>query len=93
MHKEDFIKHLSEEEQIPQKEAAHVLNMVLNGIESALIKTKELSFIGFGKFDIRAMSSRIGRNPKTGEEIKIPAYNKLGFRPGVKLQNAAKKHK
>ncbi len=93
MHKEDFIKHLAHEESISLKDASHSLNIVLNGIESALTQSKEISFIGFGKFDIRAVAARMGRNPKTGEPLKIPSYNKIGFKAGTKLQAAAKKHK
>lgn len=49
---------------------------------------KEISLIGFGNFSVSKVAARTGRNPRTGEALKIAAYNQPKFKVGQKLKNA-----
>jgi DNA-binding protein HU-beta len=73
MNKEEFAK------SIGMKSAD--VNKVLDGITNALASGNPVQFVGFGTFDIGARAERKGRNPKTSEDITIPAvvYPKFSF--------------
>lgn len=85
MNKHDFVRLIAVNEEINIDDATAMVNVVLKGMSEALKKDQSLNFIGFGKFDVVNRASRKGRNPKTGEEILIPAKNKIVFRPGKYL--------
>ncbi|MBN8523248.1 MAG: HU family DNA-binding protein [Rickettsiales bacterium] len=53
-----------------------------------MIINKEISLIGFGNFSVSKIEARTGRNPRTGEELKIAAYNQPKFKAGQKLKAA-----
>ena len=57
----------------------------------ALAAGDKVQLVGFGSFEIRARAARIGRNPKTKEEIKIPASKVPAFKPGKALKDAVAK--
>lgn len=71
-----------------KKDAAMLVDSVLEIITETLGKKESVSLVGFGTFDIRERSERAGRNPRTGEEITIPASTACSFRPGRKLRDA-----
>lgn len=52
---------------------------------------KEISLIGFGSFSVSKIEARNGRNPRTGEALKIAAYNQPKFKVGQKLKDACNK--
>jgi DNA-binding protein HU-beta len=89
MTKTELIKKIAEDAEIDQKAAAMALKAVFNGITNAL-KSKEgkASFIGFGTFKKTKRKARTGRNPKTGEAIKIKASNGIHFKPGKALKES-----
>ncbi|MGL4307455.1 HU family DNA-binding protein [Cetobacterium sp. SF1] len=62
-----------------------VLTAMLESLEEVLVKGEEVSFLGFGKFEVVEKAARTGRNPKTGEEIAIPAKKAAKFKPGKAL--------
>ncbi len=68
-----------------------VLNAVLESIEEALVKGKNVTLVGFGTFTTASRQSREGRNPKTGAKIKIPKARVAKFRPGKKLRESVNK--
>ncbi len=68
--------------------AERVLNAVLESIETALIDKKNVTLVGFGTFTTSDRSAREGRNPKTGDAIKIPAATVPKFRAGKQLKVA-----
>ncbi len=68
-----------------------VLNAVLDSIQSALTKGKNVTLVGFGTFTTATRKSREGRNPKTGAKIKIPSAQVAKFRPGKKLRDSVNK--
>jgi DNA-binding protein HU-beta len=70
--------------------AAKSLDGFLTGISKALKKGDKVTLIGFGTFSVKKRSARKGRNPQTGEPIKIPATKVPKFTPGKKLKDAVK---
>ncbi|WP_294707391.1 HU family DNA-binding protein [uncultured Fusobacterium sp.] len=86
MTKKDFAKILFETGAFPSKaEAERKVELFLATIENTLASGEELNFIGWGKFEVVERAERIGRNPKTGEEIKIEAKKTVKFKPGKTL--------
>ncbi len=71
--------------------AARVVNAVIDGISAGIKKDGTVQLIGFGTFTIKSRSARKGRNPKTGDEIKIKASKTVGFKAGAALKEVAKK--
>lgn len=86
MTKKDFAKVLFETGTFPSKaEAERKVDLFLTTIENTLAAGEELNFIGWGKFEVVERAERVGRNPKTGEEIKIEAKKTVKFKPGKTL--------
>lgn len=86
MTKKDFAKVLFEIGAFPSKaEAERKVDLFLTTIENTLAAGEELNFIGWGKFEVVERAERVGRNPKTGEEIKIEAKKTVKFKPGKTL--------
>ena len=68
--------------------AETVVNALGEVIKETLAKGEEIRFIGFGSFEVKERSRRKGRNPKTGEEIEIPAARVPVFKCGKLLKSA-----
>lgn len=86
MTKKEFAKVLFEAGAFPSKaEAERKVELFLSTIEDALVAGEELNFIGWGKFELVERAERVGRNPKTGEEILIEAKKTIRFKPGKTL--------
>ncbi|MFR4478504.1 MAG: HU family DNA-binding protein [Fusobacterium sp.] len=86
MTKKDFAKVLFETGAFPSKaEAERKVDLFLTTIENTLAAGEELNFIGWGKFEVVERAERVGRNPKTGEEIKIEAKKTVKFKSGKTL--------
>jgi DNA-binding protein HU-beta len=66
--------------------ADRAIAAVLSGIQRGLKKNKKVSLVGFGTFEVKKRKARKGRNPQTGEEIKIKASKSVGFRAGKPLK-------
>jgi DNA-binding protein HU-beta len=73
--------------------AERAVSAVLAGIEEGIKKDGLVQLIGFGTFQVKERSARKGRNPKTGEEIKIKASKTVSFKVGAALKATAKKTK
>ena len=69
-------------------QADRVVNAVMGAVEKGLKKDKKVSIVGFGTFEVRKRKARSGRNPRTGEEIKIKAGKSVGFKAGKALKDA-----
>ena len=65
-----------------------VLDSVFENISKAIKKEKRFAYPGFGTFTVRNRKARKGRNPQTGEEIKIKASKTVGFKPAPTLKNS-----
>lgn len=86
MTKKEFIEIFQLKGKFKKKtEAENALRAFIESIEEVLIKDDEISFLGFGKFEVVERAARIGRNPSTGEEIKIAARKVVKFKPGKAL--------
>jgi nucleoid DNA-binding protein len=73
-----------------KKEAAAAVDAVLDAIKGALKKGEAVTLVGFGTFKVAERKARKGRNPRTGEEIKIPKKKVPVFRAGSELKKAVK---
>lgn len=69
-------------------EAERALNLVVNSVIKALENGNDINLVGFGSFHIRKRESREGRNPKTGQKMRIAAYKQPVFRAGKKMKEA-----
>ena len=69
------------------------MDCVLDGIREALTKDDEVQLVGFGTFGVRKRKARMGRNPRTGQTLTIPASKGVFFRVGRKLKEAVAKKK
>ncbi len=69
-----------------KREARELVDLFFQELEASLADGVQVKLTGFGNFDLRDKSERPGRNPKTGEEIPIPARRVVTFRAGQKLK-------
>jgi DNA-binding protein HU-beta len=88
MNKTDLINRVAELTQSSKKDAAKSVEAVFEAITEALRKGDKVQLIGFGNFEVKEQAARKGRNPQTGEEIEIPASNKVHFKAGKQLKEA-----
>ena len=89
MTKADLVEKMAEDAEIPKVAAAKALDSFMEGVIQALKKKDgKVTLVGFGTFSKVRRKARKGRNPQTGEEIKIKACNVVKFRPGKKLKDA-----
>ena len=75
---------------LTKKDAASAVDAVFGAIEGALVKGEKVQLIGFGTFEVRERAAKEGRNPRTGETIKIAASKVPAFKAGAGLKNAVK---
>ena len=73
-----------------KKEASAAVDAVLDAIKGALKKGEAVTLVGFGTFKVAERKARTGRNPRTGEVIKIPKKKVPVFRAGSELKKAVK---
>jgi len=89
MTKAELIEKAATEAKISKVAAAAALNSLMDGITKALKKKDgKVTLVGFGTFQKVRRKARKGRNPQTGQPIKIKAGNVVKFRPGKKLKDA-----
>ena len=81
MRKADIANELYEKVGISKKEAAEIIEVVLNAIKNVLQEGQSVKIAGFGNFIVRKKRARKGRNPKTGQEIGITPRKVVTFRP------------
>ena len=89
MTKSELVENMAKDAGIKKPEAAKALDSFMdNVIQSLKKKDGKVTLVGFGTFSKIRRKARKGRNPQTGEEIKIKACNVVKFRPGKKLKEA-----
>jgi DNA-binding protein HU-beta len=79
MNKNDLIEALAEEHELTKTFARDLVESVFQTIADAALKGEEVSIFGFGRFRVAERAARKGRNPQTGESIKIAASRNLKF--------------
>jgi DNA-binding protein HU-beta len=87
VNKTELIEHISKHADISKAASARALEAVVNGIKSSLKKGTPVSLVGFGTFAVTKRKARTGRNPRTGDAIKIKAANVPKFRAGKALKD------
>ncbi len=94
MSRADFIENIAKRTKVSKAEAQRMVEAVFGEIESGLKSSKKaedgrFAIGGFGVFSVSKRGARMGRNPRTGEQIKIKASKVLKFRPAANLKKAA----
>ena len=87
MNKTELAAAIAEKVEIPKKDAEAVLNAMMEAVGEALKKGDKIQLIGFGSFEVKDRAARVGLNPKTLEEIKIPASKYPVFKAGKALKD------
>ena len=90
MNKAELINAAAEKAGLSKKDTEAAVDAAIKAITEALAAGDKVQLVGFGSFEIRARAARIGRNPKTKEEIKIPASKVPAFKPGKALKDTVK---
>ena len=86
MNKSELINHIADEADISKAAATRALDAVISAITSTLKKGGKVALVGVGVFSVSKRKAREGRNPKTGEAIKIAARKVPKFTPGKTLK-------
>jgi len=88
MNKAELIDAVAEAADISKVQAGKALDAFSNNIIGALKKNDQVTLVGFGTFGVRKRAARSGRNPRTGETIRIKAAKVPTFKPGKALRDA-----
>ena len=88
MTKNELIDKMAESAEISKAAAGKALTAFMDGVKLTLKKGDKVSLVGFGSFSVSKRKARTGRNPKTGEAIKIAAANLPKFTAGKGLKDA-----
>ncbi len=86
--KTELVNYVAGETKLSKAEAQKAVEAVLGGVAQFLKKGEEVRLIGFGSFSILETAARNGRNPRTGETIKIKAGKRPIFKAGKELKEA-----
>ena len=88
MNKQELISAAAEKTGFSKKDTEATVTAVLETIISALEDNGKVQLVGFGSFEVRERAPRIGRNPRTKEEVAIPASRAVQFKSGKVLKSA-----
>ena len=88
MNKGDLIDSVANQSGLTKTDAAKAVDAVLDAITGSLMQGNKVTLPGFGTFSTSKRAARTGRNPSTGETIKINAKTVAKFKPGSKLTDA-----
>ena len=90
MNKTELIAAVAEKTGMSKKDTEAVISATLGTITAALHEEEKVQLMGFGSFEVKVRAERLGRNPKTKEEIHIPASKTPVFKAGKALKDAVK---
>ena len=90
MNKAELIEAVAKNCNVTKVDAESMLNTTLDTIKKTVKKGDDVTLIGFGTFTKSKRKARLGRNPQTGKEIKIPAMTVPKFRPGREFKDILK---
>jgi integration host factor subunit beta len=91
MTKADLIEEVSAVSRLSKKSSEVVVNTFFESIVGSLQRQEKIELRGFGSFKLRQRRARIGRNPKTGERVEVPAKVVPYFKPGKDLRELVNK--
>jgi integration host factor subunit beta len=85
--KADLIEEVLRVTELPRKESETIVETIFESIIESLQKGEKIEIRGFGSFRTRERRGRIGRNPKTGEKVEVPAKKIPFFKPSKELKD------
>jgi len=91
MNKAELIAAVAEKTGLSKKDTEAVVSASIEVITESLAQGEKVQLVGFGSFETKARAARIGRNPRTKEEIKIPASKLPVFKAGKALKDTVSK--
>ena len=91
MNKTELIAAVAEKTGLTKKDAERVVNATFETVTASLAKGEKVAVAGFGNFEVKAREARVGRNPRTKEEIKIPATRLPAFKASKTLKDIVAK--
>ena len=91
MSKQQLVDMIAEKAGLTKADAARALDATMESVTEALKKGEKVSLVGFGTFATSKREAREGRNPRTGETVKIAARTAVTFKAGSKLKDAVNK--
>ena len=91
MNKSDLVAAVAERTGVSKKDCERVVTATFDAITNALEAGEKVQLVGFGVFDVKERAARVGRNPRTNEEIQIAASRSPVFKPGKALKESVEK--
>lgn len=91
MNKTELVASVAEATSLSKKDAENAVSAVIASITKSLTEGEKVQIAGFGTFEVRKRSERIGRDPRTSEEIIIPASKTPAFKAGKALKDSVNK--
>ncbi len=91
MNKAELISAVAESAGLSKKDSEKAVNATFTAITEALEAGEKVSLVGFGAFDVKDRPARVGRNPRTKEEVEIPASRVPVFKAGKALKDTVAK--
>ena len=91
MNKSELIDAIIKETNLSKKDTEATINAFMNVVSEELSKKSKIQLVGFGTFETRERAAREGKNPQTGEKIKIAAATVPAFKPGKALKEKVNK--
>jgi DNA-binding protein HU-beta len=88
MNKGEFVAAIADESGLSRADAERAVEGMFTVVKKALKSGEQVSLVGFGTFVVRQRAERTGRNPRTGDEIRIAASSVPAFKPGKALKDA-----
>ena len=88
MNKTELIAAVAEKADLSKKDAEAAITATVDAITEALIQGEKVQLVGFGSFEVKTRAARVGRNPRTGEEIPISEAKLPVFKAGKALKDA-----
>ena len=91
MNKAELVAAVAEKTALSKKDSEKAVNAAFEAITAALVGGDKVQLVGFGAFEVKERNARVGRNPKTKEEIEIPARRVPVFKAGKALKDVVAK--
>lgn len=88
MNKTELIDHIAKKADLSKAASARALDALIDAVKATLKKSGTVTLVGFGTFSVGKRAARVGRNPRTGEAIKIKSAKVPKFKPGKALKDA-----
>ena len=91
MNKAELVAAVAEKAALSKKDSEKAVNAAFDAISETLVEGGKVQLVGFGSFETKSRNARVGRNPRTKEEIEIPASRMPAFKAGKALKDAVAK--